>query len=247
MTVSEIMQQLESLGSAQTKKVLVRHGAREPFYGVKVADLKNVIRDIKKSFPGDRTALPAKMHQIALELYATGNSDAMYLAGLIADPKQFDKPTLQLWVDQAYWYMLSEFTVAWMAAGSHYSRELATEWIGSDREATACSGWSTWSGIVAVTPDDQLDITALKKLITHVEENLQNSPNRVRHCMNNFLISVAISVTELTDMCRSTALNIGKVSVNMGDTACKVPYAPDYIDKVGKMGRIGKKRTGLVC
>ena len=39
-----------------------------------------------------------------------------------------------------------------------------------------------------------------------------------------------------------TAEKIGPVSVDMGDTACKVPYAPDYIQKVQKRGTIGKKR-----
>jgi len=42
MTVSEILQRIEPLGSDQTKKVLTRHGAREPFYGVKIEDLKKV-------------------------------------------------------------------------------------------------------------------------------------------------------------------------------------------------------------
>jgi hypothetical protein len=65
--------------------------------------------------------------------------------------------------------------------------------------------------------------------------------------MNTFVISVGCYVTELTNLCKSTALSIGKVSVNMGDTACKVPYAPDYISKNEMMGRIGKKKKTVVC
>ncbi len=73
MTTEEIMVELHRYGSEQTKKVLIKHGAREPFFGVKVQDLKKIVKKVKKN------------HALALELYATGNSDAMYLAGLITD------------------------------------------------------------------------------------------------------------------------------------------------------------------
>ena len=74
MTAKDVLAQLKALGTEQTKKTHMRHGAKEPFYGVKVADLKVLQKKIKTD------------HALALELYDTGNSDAMYLAGLIADP-----------------------------------------------------------------------------------------------------------------------------------------------------------------
>ena len=71
MTKEEVLHALELLGSAATKKIYMRHGAREPFFGVKVGDLKKW----KKKIGQDQA--------LALALYNTGNSDAMYLAGLI--------------------------------------------------------------------------------------------------------------------------------------------------------------------
>ena len=44
-----------------------------------------------------------------------------------------------------------------------------------------------------------------------------------------------------------TATKIGKVSVDKGDTACKVPFAPEYIEKARKRGTIGKKRKSAKC
>ena len=35
--------------------------------------------------------------------------------------------------------------------------------------------------------------------------------------------------------------------IDMGKTACKVPFAPEYIDKVKKRGSIGKKRKSDRC
>src|SRR5437667_3050665 len=95
MSTADILAELQSYGSEQTKKTLMNHGAREPFFGVKVADLKKIQKRIKKDY------------QLALDLYATGNSDAMYLAGLIADDEKMTKKDLQRWAEGAYWYMLA--------------------------------------------------------------------------------------------------------------------------------------------
>ena len=104
MTAKEIVEELKSLGSDATKKVLVKHGAKEPFFGVKVEHLKKIQKRLKMNY------------RLALDLYDTGISDAMYLAGLIADDAQMSKKDLQSWADRAYWYMLSEYTVPWVAA-----------------------------------------------------------------------------------------------------------------------------------
>ncbi len=47
MEIDEVLSYLESRGSEQTRKVLRRHGARDPFYGMKVADLKVLQKKIK--------------------------------------------------------------------------------------------------------------------------------------------------------------------------------------------------------
>ena len=99
MTTDEVMLELSKFGNEQTKKVFTRHGAREPFFGVKVGDLKILVKKIKTD------------HKLALELFKTGNSDAMYLAGLIADEILATREELKDWAKGAYWYMLSEYTV----------------------------------------------------------------------------------------------------------------------------------------
>jgi hypothetical protein len=54
-------------------------------------------------------------------------------------------------------------------------------------------------------------------------------------------------VKPLTDTAIQTAEEIGPVSVDMGNTSCKVPFAPDCIRKVQKRGTIGKKRKSAKC
>jgi len=66
-TVQQVLAELKEKGSAQTRKVLARHGVPEQMFGVKIGDLKPIAKKIK-----GRQAL-------ACELYAAGNYDAMYL------------------------------------------------------------------------------------------------------------------------------------------------------------------------
>ena len=49
MTKKEILKELEKYGDEQTKKTLIKHGAKEPFFGVKVQDLKKILKKVKKN------------------------------------------------------------------------------------------------------------------------------------------------------------------------------------------------------
>lgn len=235
MTAEEIITELKKLGSEQTKKVFVNHGASEPFYGVKVGDMKQIQKKVKKN------------HELALELFDTGILDAMYLAGLIAEPKRMTKKELQHWVKNGKWYMVWEYTVAWMAAESNYGWELALEWIEAKSEGVQSAGWATLSCIVALKQDAELDTNELERLLKHVQDNIHNAPNRVRYTMNNFVISVGCYVAGLTDKVITIADKIGEVHVDMGGTDCKVPDAKNYINKVIDKGYLGKKRKTVVC
>lgn len=235
MTAKEVLDQLEALGTESIRKVLSKHGLPEGSYGVKIGDMKPLQKKIKKN------------HALSMELYRSGNSDAMYFAGLIADEKAISKAELQEWVEKATWYMISEYTVAWVAAESPYGWELGLEWIESGEEKIAVSGWAALSSWISIRPDEELDIPQLIALLDRVAQTIHQSPNRVRYVMNGFVISVGSYVPLLTDKAMEVAKAIGKVSVDLGGTACKVPSAPEYIQKVMGLGRVGKKRKEARC
>ena len=65
--------------------------------------------------------------------------------------------------------------------------------------------------------------------------------------MNNYVICAAVYAQQLYETALTTARAIGTVTVDMGGTSCKTPFAPDYIEKISNMGRIGKKRTYARC
>ena len=65
--------------------------------------------------------------------------------------------------------------------------------------------------------------------------------------MNGFVIALGTYVRELTEPAMQAGEQIGPVSVDMGNTACKVPYAPEYIQKARERGAVGKKRKSAKC
>lgn len=71
-----------------------------------ISELKKLQKRIKKDY------------QLALDLYATANYDAMYLAGLIADDARMTQRDLQRWVDQAYAGALCVDPIPFNADGS---------------------------------------------------------------------------------------------------------------------------------
>jgi 3-methyladenine DNA glycosylase AlkD len=234
VTVKDIVAELKKLGTAQTKKTWMTHGAQEPCLGVKVEDMKKIQKRVKMDY------------QLALDLYDTGIADAMYLAGLIADDAKMTKKDLQKWVENATWGMVAEFTVPWVASASPHGREMALKWIESKNEAIASAGWQTYSSMVAIKEDAELDLGEIKSLLKRVANSIHQQPNRVKYVMNSFVIAVACFVKPLHKLAVDTANGIGKVAVELVG-ACKIPFAPDHIKKFEARSAIGKKRKSPKC
>jgi len=215
--------------------VIFNHGIKEPCFGVKISELQKIVKRVKRDY------------QLALDLYDTGIYDAMYLAGLIADDARMTKKDLQHWAAKANCRPLSATTVAWVAAGSTHGWELGREWIDSKTPLIAVAGWATLGSLVSIADDSQLDLAELKQMLQRVQKTIHQAPDAVRHQMNSFVIAVGSYVQSLTETALQAGEKIGPVTANLGNNACQVPFAPDYIRKVQKRGAIGKKRKTAKC
>jgi 3-methyladenine DNA glycosylase AlkD len=236
-TVKSIVAELKSKGKETTRRIYARHGMPEDrTFGVSVADLKVIAKGIKGQ------------QQLALDLFETGNMDAMYLAGMVANGSQMTKAQLQAWAKGANGLtMVAEYSVPWVAVESPLARELAMKWINSKDEYIAVCGWSTYAGIVATTADEALDLGEIKELLNNIVREIGGAQNRVRPTMNAFVIAAGTYVRPLLAQAKAAAKQIGEVSVDVGDTACKVPLATAYIEKCETAGKVGNKRKTIRC
>lgn len=235
MNAQNILDEIKPLGRDSYKRVLFNHGVKEPCFGVKIKELKKIQKRVKKDY------------QLALDLYDTGIYDAMYLAGLIADDARMTKKDLQNWVKKAYGGPLSGTTVPSVAAGNPHGWNLALEWIESKSQSIVVAGWGTLSSLVSIKDDEELDLAELKRLLKRIEQTIHPSTDEVRYQMNAFVIAVGCYVQSLTDTVLKIAQKIGPVTADLGNNACQVPFAPDYIRKVQARGTIGKKRKSAKC
>lgn len=236
MNATEILDELKPLGTERYKQLLFKnYGVREPCFGVKIGDMQKIRKRIKTDY------------RLALDLYDTGNYDAMYLAGLIADDARMTKQDLNRWVKKAYAGALAGTTVASVAVGSPHGHEIALEWIESNQPLVASAGWATLGGLVTVTADSELDLPELRRLLQRVRKTIHQQPDPVRYQMNHFIIAVGGCVKPLTDLAIQTGEAIGPVTADLGPNNCQVFSAPEYIRKVQKHGSLGKKRKTVKC
>lgn len=234
MTAKAIVAELKKLGSPNIKKIWMSHGSKEPCLGVKIEDMKKIVKRVKVD------------HQLALDLYDTGIADAMYLAGLIADDAKMTPKDLQKWVENANGGWVCGYAVPWVASGSPHGREIALKWMKSKDETIAAAGWQTYSSMIAVKDDAELDLAEIKALMQRIAKSIHAERERVKYAMNSFIIAVACHVKPLHKLAVDTAKAIGKVSIDLtGD--CQVPYAPDKIKKFQARSPIGKKRKSAKC
>lgn len=235
MKLKEVMAELEKKGSEATKRLWLKHGAKEPFFGVKIGDLKVIAKKLK----GEQA--------LAMELYATGNGDAQYLAGIIFDGAKMTRAQVQSWADKAGWRMITTSIVPVAASEHPDGYALAREWIDSPKEHIAIAGWHSLGALATVLPDEKLPVKELGALLDRVVKTLPAAPERVRQAMNYFVIALGTYVAPLGDKAIATARKIGQVEVDVGDTDCKIPDAEAYITKSRRGAAIAPKRKTVRC
>ncbi len=216
---------LESMGTAQNRKVFARHGAGGNTFGVSFADLGRLQKQIKTD------------QALAAALWKTGNSDARSLATEIADPAAMRSQEMDAWVRQIDYYCHAD-QFARLVSRSPLAESKMKAWTRSKEEFVGQVGWDLL-GILAMSGADLPDSYFEKHLET-IEKNIHRAKNRVRHAMNGALIGIGMRGAKLEKLALAAAGRIGKVTVDHGATNCKTPDAAAYIKKAKEY----RKRKG---
>jgi len=216
MTLAEAMSALENAGSEQTRKTYLRHGAKEPMFGVSFATLKVLHKSIGMD------------HELAIALWDTGNLDARNLAVKIVDPMEMSTLALDRW---ARWDVprTCGAYVAEVASEGQHALSRVKSWIASQDVAQRATGW-TLVGVLAMREEGMSDSWFLDRL-AEIEESIHKAPNAQRGPLNMALIKIGCRNAALRKTATAAAKRIGKVNIDHGDTACKTADATADIDK----------------
>lgn len=235
MNMEMVMQELEMLAKERTKKMYISNGAQEPLFGVATGVMKPIAKKIKID------------QNLAEELYATGNYDAMYFAGIIADPKAMTESDYDRWIDAAYFYMLSDYVVSVTLSESDIAQEVSDKWIASGDELRMSAGWSCYCWLLGSRKDVEFSEIKISNMLDLVKDTIHDSPERTKSAMNNFLYTVGISYLPLHEKAVETAKAIGIVEVKREKKKNSFLNAFESIQKEVDRGKLGFKRNYVRC
>ncbi len=235
MDFETVMQELEALGKERLKKMYIGNGAKEPLFGVATGAMKPMRKAIKKD------------QKLAEKLYATGNYDAMYFAGVIADPNAMTEEDFDRWIDDAYFYMISDYVVAVTLSESPIAQEVADKWIKSGEELKMSAGWSCYCWLLGNRKDHEFSESKIEAMLEKVEKTIRDAPERTKSAMNNFVYTVGISYVPLSEKALETAKAVGPVEMKRDKKKNSILHAAENIQKDLDKGRLGFKRKYVRC
>lgn len=222
MDLDSVMRELEALGTDRTKKSYLSRGVAEPVFGVATGAMK----PLQKRIGVDQG--------LADRLWETGNFDAMYFAGMIADVRVMTEADFDRWIESAYCSMLSDFVVAVTLAESDLACQVADRWIASGDENRASAGWACYEWLLGWRPDSYFEPEAVQRLLDLAVATAHDAPSRVQHAINGFVAAVGVSYRPLHD-------NALKAADEIGGNAAK------RIREAAEKGKVGFKRRAVRC
>jgi 3-methyladenine DNA glycosylase AlkD len=213
MTVDEVLAELAALDDPKIRAVNEKHGDD---HGVNLTKLRAVAKRLRTR------------HDLALDLWRTGDTAARLLALLICRPKAFTRDELDTMLREARRPKVHDWLVNYVVRKSPHAEDLRRTWFGDPDPVVASAGWALTTERVARKPDG-LDLSGLLDII---ERDMKDAPERLQWAMNHCLAQIGIDHPEH----RARALDIGERLEVLKDyptpPGCTSPYAPIWITEM---------------
>jgi len=227
MNATDVLAQLRAAGKESFRKTYLRHGVREPLFGVPTPELKSLKKKIKTD------------DALARELWQSGWYDARILSTMIADPSKLDEATLDAWARDLDSYPLVN-AFGELVSRTPHARAKAEQWIAADDESIESAGWKVLAHLAL--NDATLPDSYFATRLDAIRRAIGGAKNRVKHEMNNALIAIGGRNDALEAQAIAAAKAIGRVDVDHGATACVTPDAVSYIAKMRARRATGTAR-----
>ena len=215
MNLNDAIQQLEALGSEQTRKTWRRDGTAEPLFGVKFGDLAKLQKRIKVD------------HALASELWHTGNHDARLLACMVADANTITEKELRAWASEVK-DSSTAGALAAFASRTPMAAKIREDWLADPKLQRA--GWS----MVGHCAKDGASLDAVISLnyLKRIEADIHRAENWTRRTMMYVVIGIGGRNATMRKAAEETIRRIGPVAFDPGNTACEFPDPLPYIAKI---------------
>ena len=220
MDLATVMSQLESLGKEETAQAYKSQGAGSNVFGVAPAALKRLTKKIGMD------------HDLAVELWDSGNADARTLATMVADPDELTPTQATQWMKDVT-FAPHEEGVAAVVAASSFGLSKMRQWRKQKSEYARTTGYAILNCLLEDDPDSIEEAECLRILKDIIVE-LPRSPNRARHAMVMSVIAIGSHKPELRDEALEAGEEIGEVEVDYGDSSGKAPRIVPSIKRAAR-------------
>ena len=222
-TLEETMRELAALEDPKIREVNERRGDD---VGVNLTHVRELAKRL------------GTQHEVALQLWATGNTAARLLATLVCKPKALSPAELDGMLHDIRAPKLLDWFIVNVVKPSRHTEELRLRWKdGGDLVGRA--GWSLTTERV-VKNAEGLDLDAL---LDQIEEEMRQAPPHKQWAMNHCLAEIGIHHREH----RRRAIEIGERLAVLIDypasPGCTPPYAPVWISELVRR-REGERGPG---
>lgn len=217
-TAEQVLADLEKMADPRAVEVWEKMGlSTRNYLGVDLTKLRNYSKRMKKS------------HALVLDLWGTGIHDARLLATFIEDTKEATEAQLDRWVNEAEYFDITDKIVQNIIPLVPFAGSLMKKWLKSKKEYVRRAGWMTVSFWGCTT--DGLSEEELAKYLDRIEQEIHGEQNWVKEAMNMGLINIGGRGKTLHGLAKQAAKRIGKIEVNYGETAGKLPDAIAYLNR----------------
>ena len=219
MTKSEILAMLRDLGNEKRKQMYIKNGASENTYGVLLGELRKLAGQL------------GTKHELALELWQSGNTDAQWLACMLFDAKQLTIDEARSMVSELTYSDIIDKFVGEIVSQNSYTDILAEEWSASDKDNLGRAGWNL---IVHKVSGGKLTDDALEELLATIEAGLKTATPKKQWAMNHALCEIGIRYPQFTQRCITLGETLGVYRELKVPKGCTSAYAPNWIAAVIK-------------
>ncbi|MGH7242619.1 MAG: DNA alkylation repair protein [Phycisphaerales bacterium] len=219
-TVKEILAQLRSRGNDTRRKHNTKAGAPDNQFGVKLGDIRALAAKIKTN------------HELALELWETGNVEAQLVATLFVKPESLSARELDSMTRATTCTQVADWLNAYVVSQHPEKDALREKWMKDKDRWAARAGWNlTANRVNKGAEDESIDP---ETLLVRIEKELPKAKPEVQWTMNNTLAAIGIKHAVLRKRAVAIGEKIGLYRDWPVSKGCTPPYVPVWVEAMVK-------------
>ena len=216
MTLSDTLKHLQALGDDKVRARNSSNGAGDNQFGVKLGDIRKVAKKLKTN------------HELAMELWETGNIEARLLATLVIEPETLSADEMDRMVRSATFAQVADWLNSYVVRNHPDKETLRQAWMATDDPMAARAGWNLTTGRIVKCPSG-LDIPAL---LDRVESEMGDAAPEIQWTMNGALAEIGIHFPKHRKRALAIGEKLGVFRDYPTSKGCTSPFAPIWINEM---------------